>query len=83
MNSRQKEEVRIRSEILEILARTYRHSELLPKIKGLKKAREYNRAISSIHEIEKEMKNKKHESFRKKLRKKFKEKQKPIKRKKR
>jgi len=83
MNPKQKKEIELRAEILEILAKTYRHSELLPKIRKLKRAREYERAIGSIHEIEKEMKKKKHESFRKKLRKKFKEKKKPIKRKKR
>jgi hypothetical protein len=82
MNSFQKQEIEIRGEILEVLARAYRHTNLLPQIKRLKKERAYSKAISMIHEIEHEMRRKKHESFRKKLRQKFK-KGKSIKRKKR
>ena len=82
MNSYQRQEVEIRGEILEILARAYRHANLLQKIRRLKKERTYSTAISTIHDIEHEMRRKKHESFRKKLRQKFK-KGKHIKRKKR
>ncbi len=82
MDSRQKEEVKIRSEILEILAKAYRHSGVLAKIKKLKRMTHYHEAVSLIREIEHEMKTRKHEAFRKKLREKFK-KGKSIKRKKR
>jgi predicted RNA-binding protein associated with RNAse of E/G family len=82
MNSYQKQEVEIRGEILEILARAYRHVNLLPRIKRLKKEKTYSKAISTIHEVEHEMRRKKHESFRKKLRQKFRR-RKGIKRKKR
>jgi predicted ATP-dependent Lon-type protease len=82
MNSFQREEIRARTEILELLANVYRHSKLLFKIRKAKKAKDYGTAVTYIHEVESEMKKKKHESFRKKLRKKFK-KAKNIKRKKR
>jgi len=82
MNSRQREEIKVRSEILEILAKAYRHSELYAKIKKLKRMKAYHDALSLIHEIEHEMKKKKHEAFRKKLREKFR-KGKSIKRKER
>ena len=82
MNSYQRQEVEIRGEILEVLAKAYRHANLLPRIKRLRKEKAYSTAISTIHDIEHEMKRKKHESFRKKLRQKF-VKAKSIKRKKR
>ena len=82
MNSYQRQEVEIRGEILEVLAKAYRHASLLPRIKRLRKEKAYSTAISTIHDIEHEMKRKKHESFRKKLRQKFKR-VKHIKRKKR
>lgn len=82
MDSRQREEIKVRSEILEILAKAYRHSGLLAKIKKLKRMKHYHEAVSIIHEIEHEMRTRKHESFRKKLRQKFR-KVKHIKRKKR
>ena len=82
MNSYQRQEVEIRGEILEILARAYRRANLLPRIKRVRKERTYSKAISTIHEIEHEIRRKKHESFRKKLRQKFR-KGKSIKRKKR
>ena len=82
MNSYQKQEVEIRGEILEILAKAYRHVGLLPKIKRLRREKKYSMAISTIHEVEHEMRKKKRESFRKKLRQKFR-KAKSIKRKKR
>jgi hypothetical protein len=82
MNSYQRQEVEIRGEILEILAKAYRHANLLPRIKRLRKEKTYSKAISTIYEVEHEMRRKKHESFRKKLRRKFK-KVKHIKRKKR
>ncbi len=82
MDSRQKEEIKVRSEILEILAKAYRHSGLLAKIKKLRKMTHYHEAVSLIHEIEHEMRTRKHEAFRKKLRAKFGE-GKSIKRKKR
>lgn len=82
MNHQQMNEIGIRLEILEVIARAYRHSAVLPKIKKLKKSKDYQSAISTIHKIETDLKSKKHDSFRKKLRKKFR-KRKPIKRKKR
>jgi len=83
MNTRQKEEIRLRAEILEILADVYKHFHLVPKIRKAKKAEKYAEAISTIHEVESEIRRKKHEAFRKKLRKKFGKRAKPIKRKKR
>jgi len=82
MDSRQMGEIKVRSEILEILAKAYHHSGLLAKIKKLKRMKHYHEAVSIIHEIEHEMRRKKHEAFRKKLRQKF-VKTKRIKRKKR
>ena len=82
MNSYQRQEVEIRGEILEILAKAYRHTNLLSRIRRARKERTYSNAISTIHEIEHEMRRKKHDSFRKKLRQKFR-KRKSIKRKKR
>jgi hypothetical protein len=82
MNSFQKEEIRLRTEILELLAGIYRHSRLVPKIRKVKKTSKYQEATSLLREIEDEMRAKKHEAFRKKLRKKFKKKVKTIKRKK-
>ena len=82
MDSRQREEIKVRSEILEILAKAYHHSELYAKIKKLKRMKHYHEAVSLIHEIEHEMRMRKHEAFRKKLREKFR-KGKSIKRKKR
>lgn len=86
MDSRQREEVKVRSEILEILAKAYRHAGLSAKIKKLRRMKRYHEAVSLIHEIEHEMKKRKREAFRKKLREKFrkgKKKRKSIKRKKR
>jgi len=71
MDAKQKNEIGLRAEILGLLVKTYSHSELMPKIRKLKKMKSYPIALSLIHEIEWKMRIKKHEAFRKKLRKKF------------